>query len=273
MIGRTSSSHKWAVCGLICALGVLLSVLATPTEAHSRHPYSMEILVDGVPVEAHHARGKTYIEAEEGCEYSIRLRNHTGRRVAVALSVDGLNSIDAKTTTSQDATKWILSPHQTVTLDGWQTGSTTARRFFFTTENESYGAWLGKTRNLGLISAAFFQEKVPQPMLFEERESGRRRAPRSGRPADAGEQRAEADSLSDENAATGIGREIDHHVRRVRFDAESHPAAVVELRYEYHDSLVALGVLPPRPVWKDPLDRRESARGFEDFEFAPVPPR
>ena len=59
---------------------LLLSVLATPTEAHSRHPYSMEILVDGVPVDAHHAWGKTYIEAEEGREYSIRLRNHTSFR-------------------------------------------------------------------------------------------------------------------------------------------------------------------------------------------------
>ena len=99
-------------------------------------------------------RGKTYIEATEGHEYSIRVTNRTARRIAVALSVDGLNTIDAKTTTAGAASKWILSPYETITLDGWQTSSAKARRFFFTTEEESYGAWLGRTTNLGIISAA-----------------------------------------------------------------------------------------------------------------------
>ena len=79
--------------------------------------------------------------------------------------------------------------------------------------------------------------------------------------------------LSDDMAATGIGRERDHRVTRVRFDAESRPAALVELRYEYRPALVRLGVLPPASyAWREsPLDRRERARGFDDFEFAPVP--
>ena len=44
----------------------------------------------------------------------------TKELVAVALSVDGLNTIDAKRTTSFDASKWILGPYETITLDGWQ---------------------------------------------------------------------------------------------------------------------------------------------------------
>ena len=59
-------------------------------------------------------------------------------------------------------------------------------------------------------------------------------------------------------------------MRRVTFHAERHPAALVELRYEYRDALIGLGVLP-RDV--RPLDRRENAHGFEDFTFAPVAPR
>ena len=76
---------------------------------------------------------------------------------------------------------------------------------------------------------------------------------------------------TDDLAATGIGREIDHRVRRVRFEAESSPAAVLEIRYEYHAALVRLGVLPRYARWEDPLDRRERARGFADFDFAPSP--
>ena len=49
----------------------------------------MEILVDGRPLAEHPARGTTYIEALRSQEYAVRLRNNTGRRIAVALAVDG----------------------------------------------------------------------------------------------------------------------------------------------------------------------------------------
>jgi hypothetical protein len=267
-----------SICRFLPIFALLLLALAVPAAAHSRHPYSVEVLVDGVPLQAHHSRGKTYVEAQEGREYSIRLRNETGRRVAVALSVDGLNSIDAKTTTARKASKWILAPYQTLTIDGWQTGASTARHFFFTTEDASYGAWLGKTRNLGVISAAFFREKVREPTPIQEGESGKRSREsssgdaRSPSPGTA-ERHDEPGRPSDVHAATGIGRELDNRVRRVRFDAEDRPATRVELRYEYADALIALGVLPRYLRHEDPLDRREDARGFTDFDFAPAPPR
>jgi hypothetical protein len=270
---------------------ILLLAAASSVSALERSAYSLEVLVNGRPLSEYADRGTNYIEAIEGREYSIRLRNHTNRRIAVALSVDGLNTIDAKETTAKAASKWILGPYETVTLDGWQTGSKTARRFFFTTEEKSYGAWLGKTRNLGLITAAVFREKVkPVPIHHSRRQKTTRPSARDesglGSPAapKAGEfemksQEGAADraaepqaELSDDLAATGIGREVDHRVRRVRFDMESSPAAVLELRYEYHDALVRLGVLPPSYTCReDPLDRRERARGFEDMDFAPDP--
>ena len=148
---------------LALALGALIvATVALPVAAIERGSYSLEILVDGIPLTEYAARGKTYIEAREDREYSIRVTNDTGRRIAVALSVDGLNTIDAKTTSARRASKWILSPYQTITLDGWQTSESTARRFFFTTEKDSYGAWLGRTSNLGVISAAVFREQLPE---------------------------------------------------------------------------------------------------------------
>lgn len=267
---------------------LLLLAAASSATALERGPYSLEILVDGAPLTEYAARGTKYIEAIEGREYSIRLHNHTGRRIAVALSVDGLNAIDAKETTARAASKWILGPYETITLDGWQTGSRTARRFFFTTEEKSYGAWLGKTRNLGLISAAVFREKVKPVAIHRHRleKQSRPSARAEGAPArpDSAEREFKGQAgdasrapeppaeLSEDLAATGIGREVEHRVHRVKFEAEHNPAAVLELRYEYHDALVRLGVLPPSYTCReDPLDRRERARGFEDFEFAPDP--
>jgi hypothetical protein len=241
---------------LLMPLLVLLA-LAAPASAMRKGQYSIDILVNGRPLEEYAARGTTYIEALKGREYSIRLRNHTGRRIAVALSVDGLNTIDAKTTTAREASKWIIAPWGTITIDGWQTGPDTARRFFFTTEIDSYGAWLGKTSNLGVISAAVFREKrrPPAPVIREEKRQKVRSPCAEG----------ESLGLSDDMAATGIGRETDHSVTRVRFESERNPAAVLQIRYEYHDALVRLGVLD------DALARRERARGFEGMEFAPDP--
>jgi hypothetical protein len=249
---------------------LMLLTFADPAAALESGSYSMEILVNGRPLDEYSARGTTYIEALEGREYSIRLRNRTGERIAVALSVDGLNSIDAKTTSARAASKWIVGPYDTVTISGWQTGPSTARRFFFTTEQESYGAWLGKTSNLGVISAAVFREKRVRPVrrvqgIREKKQCAE--APAAGARAEA-----EGFDLSDDMAATGIGREMGHQVREVEFRAESRPATLLELRYEYHDALVRLGVLPrPYRCCDDHLSRRERARGFEGMEFAPDP--
>jgi hypothetical protein len=239
-----------------------------PASALEQGPYSMEILVNGKPLAEYAARGTTYIEALGQREYSIRLRNRTGRRIAVALSVDGLNSIDAKTTSARNGSKWVIGPYGTITIDGWQTGPDTARRFFFTTENESYGAWLGRTSNLGIISAAVFREKKPRPVRRWSERKKLQEAPSAGARAEAD---AEGFGLSDEMAATGIGSETDHAVRRVELELVSRPSALLELRYEYHDALVRLGVLPSYRCHEDPLARRERARGFEGMEFAPDP--
>ena len=116
----------------------------------------MEILVDGQHLSEYHARGRAYVEALAGKEYSVRLSNHTGGRVAIALAVDGLNSIDAKSGAADEGSKWILGPYEVITIEGWQTSSSNARRFYFTTETASYGAWLGETSNLGVVAAADF---------------------------------------------------------------------------------------------------------------------
>ncbi len=82
-----------------------------------------------------------------------------------------------------------------------------------------------------------------------------------------------APPLSDDLAATGSGRRVDHEVTRVTLNLESSPAGSVELRYEYHDALVKLGVLPHYDRDEQALARRERARGFSDNGFCPEPPR
>lgn len=272
---------------LLLAAG-LAGLLSLPESlALNRSAYSVEILVGGRPLQEWAARGTTYIEALRGREYAIRLTNHTSRRIAVALTVDGLNTIDARTTSAQEASKWVLGPYQSLTIEGWQTGNQTARRFIFTSEKRSFGAWLGKTDNLGLIAAAVFEERRPRPLPHyhhpaapqpDERQFGG--LGNSGPvPSESAPMRREAESkskaeTSDQAAGTGIGREYDNPVESVELELERHPAAVFELRYEYYPELVRLGVLPrPERDDRSVLERRERARGFEPDRFCPDPYR
>jgi hypothetical protein len=269
------------IAALLSCFGVgLAAVLAIPSPAEAcRAPrsdarYSMDVLVDGRPLALYAAGGATYVEALKGREYAIRLTNRTGERVAVALAVDGLNSIDARHTSARSARKWILDPWETVTLSGWQTSTGTARRFVFTSESKSYGAWLNRTSDLGVISAAFFRESRRRDLVTPDLsppEARSKRAAESDAPTLAApeESRVEAGAIAkDELAATGIGREIEHRVMQVAFDEEDAPASIVNIRYEYRDALVRLGVLP---AVDDALARRERARGFDDAGFAPDP--
>ena len=218
--------------------------------------FDLEVLVNGRPLTEYYARGRTYIEALQGAEYELRLRNGSPDRVAVALSVDGLNTIDARHTSAWNASKWVIEPYQTITISGWQMSSERARRFYFTNERDSYGAKLGQTANLGVISAVFFRERrrpvpvtPPYPITRDKSESS------SGSSA-----RAQSSPRSDDDyAATGIGRNVRHDVRWVDMDLESRAAREVTLRYEYYSALLKLGVVPRE---RYTLQRRENTRGF-----------
>ena len=169
--------------GLALAAGPHTVTSASP-QGHSAAAGDVDIVVDGARQPRYAHEGRWYVEARKGREYAIRLRNPYPVRVAVALSVDGLNTIDARETTAAGARKWVLGPYETVTISGWQTSQLEARRFEFTTEARSYGQALGKTANLGVISAVFFKERVPAVMRETSKdERGRQRpAPPSSAP-------------------------------------------------------------------------------------------
>lgn len=218
------------------------------------------ILINGTPQPQITHNGRLYVEAAKGKEYAIQIRNPYPVRVAVALSVDGLNTIDARHTSAADARKWVLGPYETITISGWQVNQAQARRFEFTTETKSYAQALGKADNLGVISAVFYKERVAKMT---------RQLDRAQESSDA----SAARTLSNEYAATGMGQRTDHAVTTVWLDLESTAAHTVNIRYEYHDQLVSLGIPSRRHVHArvDPMAHRERARGFDGF--APEIPR
>lgn len=218
----------------------------------------LQVVVDGESRPTYEHRGTTYIEASRGREYALRITNPYPYRVAVALAVDGLNTIDAKHTSGWNAAKWVLEPYETADIEGWQVSEHSARRFFFTGERNSYGAAIGQTENLGVIEAVFFRERRRHAEIMPRHSQ----APSARGDAPAAQ---EAAPPSDDYAATGMGDRTRHHVDRVDIDLERTPILSVRIRYEFRPQLVKLGVFPKT---RTPLQRREKAQGFE---YCPEP--
>ena len=188
--------------------------------------FELDVLVDGRPLSEHHERGGTFVEAERGAEYELRLRNSSPDRVAVALSVDGLNTIDAEQTSAWNASKWVIEPYETITITGWQMSSERARKFYFTTERDSYAAKLGRRGDFGVITAVFFKEKRRVISITKAQPTPSAGAAEPQLSAEAGRSRAD-------RAATGIGRSVRNDVRTIDMELESRPVAEVTLRYDY----------------------------------------
>jgi hypothetical protein len=231
--------------------------------------FGLTVLVDENARPEYFHNGTLYVEALRGSAYSLRITNPLPYRVAVALSVDGLNTIDARHTDARDATKWVLEPYESTVIAGWQVNDRTARSFYFTGERHSYGAALGQTQNLGVIEAVFYRERrprvseytpgIPSSRAQADNESG---AVGAAPPSPSMAPKEKSNSLSDEYAGTGMGRRERHEVTDVDIDLESQPAASIRIRYEFAPQLAKMGILPTAV---SPLDRRERARGFGTY--------
>lgn len=218
----------------------------TPGKRLLYRTFEVDVLVNGRPLPEREGRGGTYVEALRGEEYAIRLRNRSSDCVAVALYVDGLNTIDSSRTSPSDASKWVIEPYQTITISGWQMDSDHARRFYFTNERDSYAAKLGVTGSRGVIWAAFYRERrrrpipitPPHPMPRSTDSQGSQGSADLRSSAEGPTVGTASKSRKRDEAATGIGRSVQHDVRYVDMDLESRPAAEVTIRYDYRSTFV-----------------------------------
>ena len=280
-----------------------LLLAAGAANASSSSGFGLEVLVDGRERPEYAARGTVYVEALRGRDYALRLSNPTGTRVAVALSVDGLNTLDSRRTSARMRANGFSRLTRPSSFRAGR--SRTPRRASSTSRaSEARTARPSGKRRISASSRRSSSERGFHTKEFlrmkmralspRHREVPRPRrrsrpfeaiAPFGGCPAETGElaqnepsrhgtgpfaeissssSSSPSPTLSDEYAATGMGRKTQFGVTQVDLELETEPAAVVRLRYEFRPQLVALGVLPRDPD-SSRIARRERARGFEEF--------
>lgn len=215
-----------------------------------------------LPIYQH--QGDYWVAGRPGARYGIAIMGLPHRaegRIEAVISVDGVNVISGKTASIQQ-TGYVLSPGQWHTITGWRKNDQQVAAFHFTALPDSYAARTGRPDNVGVIGVALYREKAAPPIArprFETAPSADAGAA-TGAAAES-RQRAPAPSAgmpaakSSERLGTGHGPREYSAVSHTSFERRSQqPEQIVTIRYDSHENLVAMGVIPqyagqpsPRP--------------------------
>ncbi|MEP7209059.1 MAG: hypothetical protein ABI920_19155 [Casimicrobiaceae bacterium] len=210
-------------------------------------------------------RGERWVVGVPGHEYLVRIRNRSGGRVLAVTSVDGVNVVTGETA-APGQSGYVLDASGSVEIAGWRKSLRTTATFYFTDLGDAYASRTGRPDNVGVVGVAVFRERVriadrvaAEPLR---QKNAARDAAGAAAPAAHAESKAAAPAAAP-SLGTGHGRDESAPATRVAFERASHePVEVVTIRYDRHENLVAMGILPPPPIAGSPRPFPEWRAGF-----------
>jgi hypothetical protein len=108
-------------------------------------------------------RGARFVIGKKGRDYQLRLKNLSGVRLEVVLTVDGLDVIDGQPGSTKKR-GYIIGPGKTLEVKGFRTSHEKVAAFHFSSVSSSYANLRhGNTRNVGVVGLALFTEKGREP--------------------------------------------------------------------------------------------------------------
>ena len=162
---------------MTCLLGIGSILLVADSCAASPFPgarplrdraggYELTVLVDGVPARTYMHDGETYVLGQLGSHYTLRISNHTGRRIEAVMSVDGRDAIDGKPADWRSKRGYLVPAWGSVDVEGWRISHAQAAAFRFSSVPDSYAARTGSARDVGVIGVAVFPERYLPPRVY-----------------------------------------------------------------------------------------------------------
>jgi len=229
----------------ITMLVAVLAGFAAANQASVRGDMAtVYIQADDANIRVAYKDGNTFFSAPIGSEYTISIRNNTGRRILAVPTVDGLNVID-RNKGDWGGTGYVIAPHGSVEIPGFRRSDQFqyVERFTFNEARFSLAKRIGDVRNVGVIGVALFKEYVPPPP--EPVVHNYDAYPQSSRYEEsANESRMKCETYS--RAGTEAGRTVHDPVRRVSFQrASNNPEEILALYYDKEENLISAGILPP----------------------------
>jgi hypothetical protein len=155
---------RW-FCALALTGGAVLSASA---QAHVSAPVTVEIVgSDGrvfqeIPVPARDGALRSYLEAQKGARYQVRVRNQSGERLGLVIAVDGRNIINGrKSELARGEPMYVLDAWSTQDYAGWRASLEAINEFYFTDWSDSYAEAFGDRSARGVIAVAVYREVAP----------------------------------------------------------------------------------------------------------------
>lgn len=191
--------------------------------------FELQILVHGRQLNEYGHQSETFVEGRRESEYALRVFNHSPRRVAAVLSVDGLSVMTGKLASSEDPA-YIVGAYSSVEIPGWRLNDKDVAHFIFSSLPKAYATQMGQPTNIGVIGANLFYEKQVLRSVFSM-------------------QSIASKGLCDESifgatrgVGTGFGQKTEHQVQRVSFNREPIVCAQLVLRYDDEAGLRKRGI-------------------------------
>lgn len=126
--------------------------------------WDINILVNGNRCKQYQHDGKTFIEAKNGSEYIIEIKNNYWKRILAVSSVDGLNVLTGNAASEED-TGYIIDSYHSEKIKGFRFSDDewAMFRFGFKFNGQTYAQQKGDgaEKNLGVIGVRLFYEKEP----------------------------------------------------------------------------------------------------------------
>lgn len=251
---------------------------ASVAAAHVSTPVSIEIVgPDGatfreIPVNSRDGALRSWLQAEKGARYQVRVHNPTADRIGLVIAVDGRNIINGrKSELARTEPMYVLDAWGTQDYTGWRASLEAVNEFYFTDWSDSYSEAFGDRTARGVIAVAVYREVPPppraqQPYSEEESQSSAdAAAPSASAPRGAGADKAESRARRDESVGTGYGDRREERAYEVEFVAQSSAESRHFIKYEWRTTLCRKRVIQcgeENRFWD------ESVLGF-----APPPPR
>lgn len=92
-------------------------------------------------------------------EFEVQFRNHSGAKVQVKLSLDGIDILTGKTADTELGEMWLVQPYDTLSVKAWQETEHGGARFVFADTSHSVALHTsGDVSHRGIIAAAVFVE-------------------------------------------------------------------------------------------------------------------
>ena len=260
---------------VVCALSLTAPTMALSKFDKNYNAVDIEIITDAggslplYPVTNRYIKNeyRAYLEAINGSNYALRIRNHTNQRLGLVIAVDGRNIISGKKSDlKHHESMYILAPYQTQTYTGWRTSTRDIHRFYFTDSQDSYAYAFGDDSAMGVIAVAVFEENKPKLKIYQEEKSEKSKAPAGRtRSYEANDSIADAD-VAEREAGTGFGEHETSLAYRVHFNPKRTAKTKFFYKYEWRETLCQKRII-------DCNYRKNRFWPYDDYEvgFAPYP--